>query len=1469
MATPSVTPKIVQVPDVGNIQFPGDMSDDQIASAIKRNYPQLGQPNKSPITERITPGPKSAISANAPVSSLALGMAGGLGIPETKTPVSDLLDAINPISNTKKIIEASKQGDILPLIAGPAGAGIVRTAKNYLQGGAEDLSNAGIRNDAVRADNFPVYTRDMAKQEVMGNVAPGRKYEELNGPQQRMIDAYTEQRFRQGLRPSVGDVNYPLIAQGLTKMAAGAVPVVGPAAYESGSEIEQGIHTGDVDTALHGVGKGAGTVLGLLLGTKRGQALTEQALEKTVRPAVGKVSAIPAKATSATLGGGVEAMQKRPLPQQTAAGGASNLEVTQYAKEHGIDLLPGQATQARGLKTLQAIGERAIVAPGELPQVLEQQKANFGNLVDDFKGRVGTEAIPDTEAAGASLKSQAQHGLDTLKASAQADYQAFQQKIGDIPVDLSDVKSKYADRLASQSETLRNLPNEYAGPVKNVLNRLAGIEAGPPADPKALADFKAAVESYGLNPEQQAKLRTNMGLPPEAGNANVGMSTAQQLRSAYLDIARDYPGNVPKAVQRLAGEAANDIDKAMATAADKVGATQQWRQANAKWKQLQETYNSPDHPLYKVLQEPDATKVPSRLLGKGSYGGSPVVVRKLKQAGIDLSPLKREVAQQIADKNFSLTNGGRGMAGYSTPFLQELFSPAEFDELTKIGRIGRAISFETNPSGTSNVMEGSHQLHSIVKGSIGATVGPLASRITTSKALARAAMGDISSAPRGVTAILGGPPQPPELPPEPGGSVPPNDQNPPRPVSPRSTMEILSGPESLVKRPEPYTGPERRSPGRNLTSRIGEFRKELLGETDPAKRAELQRAIDREIAVETGKASTPEPHTNLPSTEEVEKHFREAPPIAEYRRGLNSTPEGMIRSAGLKSLGELSPGTGVYQFEDPANPGKTASMSLADMQKGGIEGIKAKMQAKLAEMKNTPSLADILSRGASKPSVHEMVRDIRGESSAPIKSPEMRAGEAVAGNYGSDTQVKTTSTSLPAKYKVVEADSLIPSHNAQTFAKSPQYPEGVQERAYHSSKEAQNRVIQQTQNYDPAYTVNTNPDAVNGPPVITKDGIVLGGNSRTMSTQRLYKSGRGDAYKNYLRANAAQFGMNPTAIDNMRSPVLVREVETPANTEAARRIGADLNRSMTGSLGVGEKSVSAGRSVKPATLASISDMVNGLGEGATLRDAMRQHGKEIVRLLEKDGVISERERPQFIDTATGGLNGEGKTFVERALIGSVVDDPQLMDRTPKSVLGKLEGSLGDLSAVGARTDEYNLLPLVREALADHAEMAMRGLDVDRFLNQQGMFGPQRNPAVDAMVRMLADKPKAFRGAMQQFAKDAKFDQQGQGILGLGMKPSAPKAFNDAFGTSLTDEQFHDALLQSAGKEGTIAASGQPDQSTRGNEGLRNNPAPQASPGSPRKTTAAQGSREAANPPQAVTHRTISDIIGNRKSKRKQ
>lgn len=522
----------------------------------------------------------------------------------------------------------------------------------------------------------------------------------------------------------------------------------------------------------------------------------------------------------------------------------------------------------------------------------------------------------------------------------------------------------------------------------------------------------------------------------------------------------------------------------------------------------------------------------------------------------------------------------------------------------------------------------------------------------------------------------------------------------------------------------------------------------------------------------------------------------------------------IIQQAGMETLpgGGVSKELGTIIFNHPDYPGKPVIMSQDDVIKGGPEAVRAKMAARLAQ-------PDIPRAGA------------------PAPETPLQQGEPTSGTYGKEITVNTPSRTIPGQYKIVEADSLTPSHDPFTFAKNPEYPAGVQERAYDASQEAQNRVIQQAQDYRPNYTVNTNPDAVNGPPIVGPDGTVFGGNGRTMSTQRLYALGAGDSYRQFLSDNAAQFGVTPEQVSQFRNPVLVREIEAPDTVDAARRLGSDLNKNMTGALGVSEKSVSAGKNLRPQSLASIGSMLDDLGENASLRDLMRERGPDLLKILNKDGVITDRERPQFIDTSTGGLSEEGKTFVERALLGSVVDDPRLMDAAPKSVLNKLDRSLGDLASVGSRKDQYNVLPLLREAIADHAEAARSNMSAQQYLSQTAMFGPVRNPAVDALVLKLAEGPKAVTKAFRQFSQDASFDVPNQGMLGVTGKPSPAAAFNAAFGTNLTDEQFTDAFLQSLKKEGKIetGAGNEPSRQTVASQeaapGVRPNPTAQTVTGS--------------------------------------
>jgi hypothetical protein len=256
---------------------------------------------------------------------------------------------------------------------------------------------------------------------------------------------------------------------------------------------------------------------------------------------------------------------------------------------------------------------------------------------------------------------------------------------------------------------------------------------------------------------------------------------------------------------------------------------------------------------------------------------------------------------------------------------------------------------------------------------------------------------------------------------------------------------------------------------------------------------------------------------------------------------------------------------------------------------------------------------------------------------------------------------------------------------------------------------------------------------------------------------------------------------------------------------------------MTGALGVSERAVSAGKKLKPETLQTVSAMQNE--DDSSLREVLGRKGPEILQMMVQDGALTERERPQYLESDGKSLSEEGKTFIERAMMGSVFNDSRLLDAAPKSIKDKIEKSLGSISAIGSRPDEWNLIYAVRPALlravAEHTTIARNGSTVELTVNQRSIFGPGRNPVVDALVKVLDEKPNAVRTRFQNFATDAKQNLPGATRMFGGGE--AFDAFNHAFGSTLTDEEFHHGIAD-LNQSDTLAAAGQPQQAAGAGRG---------------------------------------------------
>ena len=384
---------------------------------------------------------------------------------------------------------------------------------------------------------------------------------------------------------------------------------------------------------------------------------------------------------------------------------------------------------------------------------------------------------------------------------------------------------------------------------------------------------------------------------------------------------------------------------------------------------------------------------------------------------------------------------------------------------------------------------------------------------------------------------------------------------------------------------------------------------------------------------------------------------------------------------------------------------------------------------------------------------------------SPIDNPRA-ALPPVDGPKGSETQLKSPAGDNRAQYRLVEADALQPSHDPFTFAKNPSYPADVQERQYHSNKNAQAEIMKIGQNIKPEMVINSDPTAINGPPQITPEGLVMGGNARSMALQRAYQSGGAASYREYLENHAEEFGLTRDDVQKMANPILVREIiDTPEDVEGLRRLGQDLNRSFTKELSEVERAVSAGKNLTRQTAEQITGELEGMGESGTLRSLMANNPLVFRDALLRDRVLQESDLPRYF-TEQGALTDAGKDFVENTLLGSVVRDADLLQSLPATLKQKLERVVPQLIELGQRTDAWNIVDDVMEASRQIASAQARGISLKDLLGQKQMFeaGPSRR--VRAIARVLAKKPKEAAAVFRRFASEARSDVPGQaGMFG--------------------------------------------------------------------------------------------------------
>jgi hypothetical protein len=205
------------------------------------------------------------------------------------------------------------------------------------------------------------------------------------------------------------------------------------------------------------------------------------------------------------------------------------------------------------------------------------------------------------------------------------------------------------------------------------------------------------------------------------------------------------------------------------------------------------------------------------------------------------------------------------------------------------------------------------------------------------------------------------------------------------------------------------------------------------------------------------------------------------------------------------------------------------------------------------------------------------------------------------------------------------------------------------------------------------------------------------------------------------------------------------------------------------------------RRVSTGTLDDLGSRLNARGPDATLADVLEgSSGTEVLDKLISDGVVSPQERAEYADGPN--LTQDGKSRIQRLMLGRFFEDPSQLDRTPLSIRAKLGRMAAPLAQVEGQ-GEWSLAEPMHKALSLIEQAAGHKLTLDDYLQQGGLFvkqefGPQ---AVTLAKRLQAMSQLQLTEAARQYAQDANFAGKGEGLFEKA--PTPAESFDTAFGKS--------------------------------------------------------------------------------------
>jgi hypothetical protein len=287
------------------------------------------------------------------------------------------------------------------------------------------------------------------------------------------------------------------------------------------------------------------------------------------------------------------------------------------------------------------------------------------------------------------------------------------------------------------------------------------------------------------------------------------------------------------------------------------------------------------------------------------------------------------------------------------------------------------------------------------------------------------------------------------------------------------------------------------------------------------------------------------------------------------------------------------------------------------------------------------------------------------------------------------------------------------------------------------------------------------------PVVVTKDGIVISGNNRTMSSKIAARKGTDTKYIEALKKKAKKFGFTPEDVSKFKNPRII--FETDENEGYSTALFAKFNSDDKKAMNPVEEAVKISKIIKQETVEAIALKISDF---ETLGDlyADKKVPREIFDTLILAGVVGKNQLPKYYTEQTG-ITGDGKNFIETALLGSVLTENNLrgLNREGcKAIRQKLVRAITPL-VENKGMDGYS----VTKELNSGVDIAMQAAllkdkfrNVSEFSRQKTMF-EKLDPLAIEFAKKLEGTQKAFAEFMQSMNGGLKFAANGEADIFCG------------------------------------------------------------------------------------------------------